>query len=65
MLERLVFEVADVKLDDGVLAMFGRDDLKRSVRLVINAKCRQSGNSSACGPIRRVPDGGFLGARER
>ena len=25
-----------------------------SVRLVMNAKCRQSGTSSACGPIRRV-----------
>ena len=53
--QRLVFEVADDQLDDGVLAVLGLDDARcRSVRLVMNAKCRQSGNSSAWAPSRRV-----------
>jgi hypothetical protein len=52
--ERLVFQVADRELDDGVLAVLSLDDLQGSVRLVMNGKYRQSGHSSACGPMSRV-----------
>ena len=54
MRQRLVFEVGDDLFDDGVVAVFGFDDRDSSVRLVKNAKCRQSGNSSAWAPSRRV-----------
>ena len=48
--EGLVFEVADRELDHGVLAVLGLDESRAaSVRLVRNAKWRQSGHSSACG----------------
>ena len=38
MRERLVFEVADRELDDGVLAVLGLDEPSGSVRLVTNGK---------------------------
>lgn len=52
--EGLVLEVGDGLLDDGVLAVLGLDQGRAvPVRLVKNAKCRQSGNSSACAPTSR------------
>ena len=50
----LVFQVTDRELDDGVLACSASTTSKGSVRLVMNGKYRQSGHSSACGPISRV-----------
>ena len=55
MRERLVFEVADRELHDGVLAVLCLDDpAMGSVRLVMNGKYLQSGHSSACEPTSWV-----------
>jgi hypothetical protein len=52
--ERLVFEVGDDLLDEGVVAVLGSTISTWSVRLVMNAKWRLSGHSSGCAPTRRV-----------
>ena len=54
MRERLVFEVGDHLLDDGVVAVLGLDERDLLAAVGEEAKCRQSGHSSACAPSRRV-----------
>ena len=54
MRQRLVFEVGDDLLDDGVVAVLGLDERDVLGAVGENAKCRQSGNSSAWAPSRRV-----------
>jgi hypothetical protein len=48
----LVLGLGDDLFVDGVVTVLGLNDVMSWVRLVM--KCRQSGNSSARGPIRRV-----------
>ena len=54
MSERLVYEVADRELDRGVVAVIGVGDERRDGAVGREAWWRQSGNSSAWAPIRRV-----------
>ena len=54
MRERLVDEVADRELDGGVVAVIGVGDEGRDRAVGREAWWRQSGNSSAWAPIRRV-----------
>ena len=52
--ERLVFEIADRELDDGVLAMLGLDQQQRLGAVGREREVLPVGNSSACWPTRRV-----------